>query len=79
MNFCKDCCHYNDVGPLCVRGKQQSGFDKVTGRPTYRYKAICIPSEERDSIWPWRCGKNGRYFERSNAGVTGAELAKRPR
>ena len=70
MKFCKDCKNYNDIGGLCARGKREDGFNAVTGWQEYRYAVLRYASEERESIWPWRCGKSGRHFERSNAGYT---------
>ena len=72
MRFCKDCQNYNDIGALCVRGKREAGFDAVTGRQEYRYTVLRCVRDERESIWPWRCGKSGRHFQRSNV------LADRP-
>ncbi len=69
MRFCKDCRNYNDIGMLCTRGKRDAGFNAVTGSQEYSYTVLAFALIERKSIWPWRCGKNGRYFERSNAQV----------
>lgn len=82
MPFCKDCKNYNDIGNLCARGKRKVGNDPVTGRAEYAYKVLDDAHSERESIWPWRCGRGGRYFEAANAELTGAPLgapgARRP-
>ena len=67
MRFCKDCRNYNDICGLCARGKREAGFNAVTGNKEYLYTVLTYASSERESIWPWRCGKSGRHFELSNA------------
>lgn len=61
--LCKDCKHYSYIGINCVRGKRQTGVDPVHGYPVYSYKVSCYAGSERESIFPWRCGPKGRYFE----------------
>ena len=67
QRLCKNCKHYNDFALYCVRGKHQVGVDPVDGRPVYKYKVCDSASMERESWWPWSCGKSGRYFEKKGA------------
>ena len=66
MRICVECHHYVPIGALCARGKQQTGFDPVDGSPVHAYKVLDLAYKERKSFWPWRCGPDGRHFERSN-------------
>ena len=63
LKTCNNCEHYDDFGSLCVRGKELSGYDPVTGNEQFKYKVLRSAREERRSILPWHCGKNGRYFK----------------
>lgn len=62
MKFCVNCKHYNSFGNLCVRGKYHYHDNPVTGEKEFKYKVLRSANEERDSIFPWNCGKKGRYF-----------------
>ena len=64
MKFCKDCQNYNEFWGMCIREKHQTGNNPVTGEALYNYKYQRDPYKERESLWPWRCGRSGRYFKR---------------
>ena len=68
MKLCKDCKHqrhwdcyrrYTDARRQCV------DVDVVTGSPGMSGFSNLPPTcrSERNSIWPWKCGKSGRFFE----------------
>lgn len=62
LKLCINCKHYDNFGNLCVRGKYHNSCDPVTGEKVFEYKVLRSANEERASIFPWHCGKKGRYF-----------------
>ncbi|MNT14601.1 hypothetical protein D3C72_1496150 [compost metagenome] len=64
MKLCKDCKHIDGMGTMCARGERQVGVNPVSGHPEYKYKVLAYASSERGSWLPWKCGKNGRHWEK---------------
>lgn len=62
IKICKNCRHYDRDFRFCIRGKRQVGTDPVDGSPVHKYTVLNYASSERESWWPWACGKKGRHF-----------------
>ena len=65
LKFCIDCKH--EIQWNCCRGYEHEPerVSLVTGRVVESYLRVLPPvcTNERHSIWPWRCGKKARFFE----------------
>ena len=66
MKLCKDCKHqrYWDCYRRHTDARRQC-VDVVTGNPGMSGFSNLPPTcrSERKSIWLWKCGKSGRFFE----------------
>lgn len=64
-NRCWDCRHLHSV-TSCGRVKRLVvEHDLITGAAKKRVVGLIDAYKERESIFPWRCGRKGRHFKLS--------------
>jgi len=59
MNVCINCKHFYDI--YCVRKHTKLETNPMWGTKVHDWRVHA--RDERESFLPWKCGKNGKFFE----------------